>query len=188
MMYVLTAVLLVLLVAVILYYNKFITLKNMLKEAASGIDVQLKRRHDLVPNLIMTVKGYAKHEKTLFEKVAETRSVCLKANGLKEKADPESELGAGISRLLAVAENYPELKAGDNFLKLQKDLAEVEDNIQYARRYYNGVARDYNNATETFPGLLIAKAAGFSHEDFFELKDANDKEVVSASFKEPSNV
>jgi LemA protein len=166
----------------VLLYNRLISLVNMSKEAASGIDVQLKRRYDLVPNLIDVVKGYAKHEKSLFEKVAATRSDCIKTQNLVSKADMENKLALGIDRLIAIAENYPELKAGENFIKLQQDLVEIEDNIQYARRYYNGVIRDYNNAVQTFPGLLVAKTFNFKCKDYFELKDPEERKIVPAEF------
>ena len=171
-----------LVVIFIVLYNRLISLRNMIKEAAGGVDVQLKRRYDLVPNLIAVVKGYAGHEKKLFEKVAETRAGCLQTRDLSRKAELENRLALGIDRLIAVAENYPELKAGENFLKLQKDLFEVEDNIQYARRYYNAVVRDFNNTAETFPGLLAAKIFNFKREEFFELKEAVEREAVAAKF------
>lgn len=175
-------ILIVLIVILVYLFNRLVSLRNMLKEAASGIDVQLKRRYDLVPNLISTVKGYAGHEKGLFEKVAAVRADCLKTQVLSDKTGLENQLAAGIDRLIAVAENYPELKAGENFLKLQKDLFEIEDNIQYARRYYNAVVRDFNNIVETFPGLLVAGVFGFKRETFFELKEAAEREAVAAKF------
>ncbi|OGF46047.1 MAG: hypothetical protein A2231_12400 [Candidatus Firestonebacteria bacterium RIFOXYA2_FULL_40_8] len=172
----------VLIVGFIYIYNRLVRLRNAIREAASGVEVQLKRRYDLVPNLITTIKGYAGHEKGLFEKVAEVRATCINTQGLSNKVELENQLAFGIDKLIAVAENYPELKAGENFLKLQKDLFELEDSIQYARRYYNAVVRDFNNTVETFPGLLVAKLFNFKREAFFELKEAAEREVVAAKF------
>ena len=186
-MYYLIGGLVIVCVTAIYFYNRIVTLVNMKKEAESGIYVQLKRRYDLVPNLITTVKGYAGHEKGVFEKVAEVRSECLKINSVSDKVELENRLGAGIDRLIMIAENYPELKAGENFLKLQQQLAEVEDNIQYSRRYFNGVVRDYNNAVETFPGLLVAKGFKFGRAEFYELKNASEREAVVAEFSGGKN-
>ena len=139
-------------------------------EAWSGIDVQLKRRYDLIPNLVETVKGYSQHEKSLFEDIANIRTKAQQTDQIKEKGQMENALTQGIKGLFAIAEAYPDLKANQNFLDLQKSLTDVEDQIQYARRYYNGTVRDYNILVETFPSNLIATLGGFRVAEFFEIE------------------
>jgi len=161
----------------ILIYNKLVRGKNMMGEAWSGMDVQLKRRYDLVPNLVETVKGYSRHEKTLFEDIANIRTQCISTQEVKEKGTAESGLTKQLKNIFAVAESYPELKANQNFLELQKNLAEIEDQIQYARRYYNGTVRNYNILVESFPSNLIAILSGHKPGDFFEIELATQREA-----------
>lgn len=158
-------------------YNKFIKDKNLIKEAWSGIDVQLKRRYDLIPNLVETVKGYSSHEKNLFQSIAEARSKTMNTEILKEKAKGETQLSGMIKNLFAVAEAYPDLKANQNFLDLQNQLSEIEDQIQYARRYYNGVVRDYNIRVKSLPSNLIANVMNYEEEEFFEISLATERET-----------
>lgn len=163
-------------------YNALVHLNALLKEAWSGIDVQLKRRYDLVPNLVETVKGYQIHEKTTLENVAKFRSAAMQATGVEEKAQAEAGLTQTLKTLFAVAENYPELKANENFLRLQKQLSKIEDEIQLARRYYNGTARNYNIKVQTFPSHVVAVFAGFHEAPFFELSVAAEREVPTVKF------
>ncbi len=149
--------------AFFLLFNGLVRQKNLMKEAWSGIDVQLKRRADLVPVLAESVKGYSRHEKNIFEDVASLRT--------------QAEIVKGLKGLLAVAEQYPDLKASQNFLKLQKDLVDIEDNLQYARRYYNGTVRDYNTRVQSFPGVIVAKMFGFQPASFFEIEFATERKT-----------
>ena len=151
----------IILLWLVFVYNKLIRLKNQVKEAWADIEVQLKRRHNLIPNLVETVKGYAWHEKEVLTKITEARSKAIKADSLEEKAKAENFLTQTLKSLFAVAENYPQLKASQNFLLLQKDLTDSEDKIQAARRFYNGNVRDFNTKTETFPNNLMANMLGF---------------------------
>lgn len=182
---------LVLLVAVagyfVMVYNGLVKLKVLVEEAWSGIDVQLKRRYDLIPNLVETVKGYAKHEKGLFEKVAELRSAAMSAKSVEERGKVEGELTNTLKTLFAVAENYPQLKADANFMKLQEELSAIEDEIQNARRYYNGAVRDFNTKLQVFPTNLIAGMLGFKAREFFEASEEEKKAVkVDFSDDEPA--
>lgn len=156
-------------------YNQFIRWKNMMREAWSGIDVQLKRRYDLIPNLVEIVKGYGNYEKTLFEDIARLRTESLRTSAIDQKSRIENELSQSLKTIFAVAENYPELKANGNYLQLQKDLAEVEDQLQYARRYYNGTVKNYNILVESFPSLIIANLAGFRSAVYFEVESAAER-------------
>lgn len=158
-------------------YNRFIKQMNLVKEAWSGIDVQLKRRYNLIPNLVDTVKGYSSYEKELMQDITELRTRTMQLNSPGEKAKPESDLSGRLKTLLAVVENYPDLKASDSFLNLQQQLTEVEDQIQYARRYYNGAVRDYNTLIQSFPANLITSAFGFRQEEFFEITLATERET-----------
>ena len=144
-------------------FNRLIRDKNLMREGWSGIDVQLKRRADLIPLLVDAVKGYSSHEKKLFEEVAASHT--------------QGQIVGGLKNLLGLAERYPDLKASQNFLKLQKDLVEIEDNLQYARRYYNGCARNYNVRVQSFPGLIVARLFGFQPVDFFEIEYATERQV-----------
>ncbi len=167
---------------VISLYNSLQTLKVRIKEAWSQIDVQLKRRIDLIPNLVETVKGYASHEKEVFEKVTEARSALMSANTAKAAGDADAMLTGALGRLFAVAEAYPELKAQDGFLNLQKELSDTEDKVAYSRQFYNSVVRDFNQKIVVFPSNLIAGMLGFKAEEFFEAEEA-DKEPVKVDFK-----
>ncbi|GIK62060.1 MAG: LemA family protein [Ignavibacteriota bacterium] len=174
-----TAIILITIAALILWgiviYNFFIRDKNLIKEAWSGIDVQLKRRHNLIPNLVSAVQGYSKHEKTLLEDITKKRSEAVKVESLNDKAPAESDLSGMLKNLFIVAENYPDLKASDNFLNLQNQLTEIEDQIQYARRYYNGAVRNYNIRVESFPSNIIASIFNFNQESFFEISLATER-------------
>jgi LemA protein len=160
-------------------YNRLVRRRNLVAEGWSGIDVQLRRRADLVPNLVATVKGYAAHEKELFEQLAEWRGRSLQAAGPEPQAEAERGLGAALGRLFAVAEAYPELKADANFRHLQEQLAATEDELQMARRYYNGTVRELNTAVQSFPSNLVARGFDFSAAEFFEL-DAETPRAVPA--------
>ncbi len=166
----------------ILLYNGLVQLRVRSDEAWSDIEAQLKRRYDLIPNLVEAVKGYASHERGLFEKVAELRSRAMGAPGLREKGQAEGELTQALRTLFAVAENYPQLWANENFLKLQQNLAEVEEQIQLSRRYYNAVVRDLNTRIMVFPSNLIASWFGFKERDFFELEAPEERRPVRVQF------
>jgi len=165
----------------IFIFNALIKLRNRTKEAFSDIDVQLKRRHDLIPNLVETVKGYATHEKELFEKVTQARANAVNAKGVEEKGKAENMLSESLKSIFAVAENYPDLKASQNFLKLQDELSDTENKIQAARRFYNGNVRDFNTKTETFPNNLVVGMLGFKKFEFFQA-EAKEKENVEVKF------
>ncbi len=166
-------------------YNKLIRLKNTVKSSWSDIDVQLKKRYDLVPNLVETVKGYASHERSLFENVTKARSMAMHASTPADKAKAENMLMGTLKSLFAVAEAYPELKANANFMQLQSQLKELEDNIESARRYYNAVVRDFNIVIESFPSNIIAGAFSFKQEEFFELEAPEfERKPVKVSFSQ----
>ncbi|MDE2078823.1 MAG: LemA family protein [Patescibacteria group bacterium] len=165
-------------------YNRFITRRNNVKEAWADIDVQLKRRYDLIPNLVETVKGYVAHEKGVLEDVTAARTAAMNASGTADKAQAENALAGTLKSLFAVAENYPQLKANENFLQLQRDLTDTEDKIQAARRFYNTTVRDFNTSIQSFPGNVIANTFGFKQADLFELDgtDAAAREPVAVKF------
>ncbi|NCC93471.1 MAG: LemA family protein [Opitutae bacterium] len=163
-------------------YNGLVRKRNMVEEAWSGIDVQLKRRTDLIPNLVSTVKGYAAHEKGTLEEVVRLRNLAQNAHGVGETAQAQGLLGAALGKLIALAESYPDLKANANFAQLQATLGEIEDQIQLSRRYYNGAARDLNIAVESFPSNLIAGRFGFAKAEFFELESAAERAVPTVAF------
>lgn len=160
-----------------LTYNGLATGKVRIKEAFSGIDVQLKRRVDLIPNLVETVKGYAKHEKELLEKVTEARTSLMKATTPAEKAQSDNILTGALKSLFAVSENYPDLKASQNFLKLQEELSDIEAKIAYARQFYNTNVREYNATLANFPSGAIGRSFGFKEEEFFETEEGERKPV-----------
>jgi LemA protein len=173
----------ILAVAAIIVYNKLVRLRNTVDASWSDIDVQLKKRYDLVPNLVETVKGYASHEKSVFEKVTEARSNAMQARSPEEKAAAENMLGQTLKSLFAVAEAYPDLKASTNFSQLQLQLQGLEDNIESARRYYNAVVRDYNTLIQSFPSNLIASNFSFQRREFFELESPSvERAPVKVSF------
>ena len=160
---------------IVFTYNLFIRDKNLIKEAWSGIDVQLKRRHNLIPNLVESVKGYSNYERNLLENITQKRSEAAKIESIKEKAPAESDLSGMLKNLFIVAENYPDLKANKNFLDLQNRLVEIEDQLQYARRYYNGAVRNYNIRVESFPSNIIAGIFDFKQDNFFEISLATER-------------
>ena len=162
-------------------YNGLITLKNRTKEAWSDIDVQLKRRYDLIPNLVESVKGYAKHEKELLNEVTKARTEAMQTKGLADKAAKENMLSETIKSLFAVAENYPDLKANQNFLHLQEELSDTENKIEAARRFYNGNVRDFNIKIQVFPNNMVANQLGFKEFELFEAQ-AGEKEPVKVEF------
>ncbi len=166
--------------------NSMVGARNRVDEAWSGIDVQLKRRHDLVPNLVETVKGYATHEREVFEKTSQARAQAMSARTPAEASKAEGQLSAALTDLRAVAENYPQLRATENFQKLQNELMEIEDEIQAARRIYNSNVQSYNTKIQVFPNSLIANSSGFTARQFFEIADAAEREPVQVSFSEPS--
>lgn len=163
-------------------YNSLVRMRYRVREAWSDIEVQLKRRYDLIPNLVETVKGYMTHEAGVFEKVTEARTKALGAQTKDEKAGAENVLSGTLKTLFAVSENYPELKANVNFLDLQRELADTENKIQAARRFYNGNVMEYNTVIETLPTNLIAGALGFKKEEFFGLESEAEKEPVKVKF------
>jgi LemA protein len=179
-------ILIIILVVVALYvivaYNGMIKMKNQAKEAWSDIDVQLKRRYNLIPNIVETVKGYAAHEEGVFTKVTEARAAALNATNMKDHGAAENMLSGALKSLFALAENYPELKANENFMQLQNELVDTEDKIQSARRFYNSIARDFNTKLQQFPGSIVAQTFGFKEVEFFELDDEKEKENVQVSF------
>lgn len=162
-------------------YNSLVTRKTRVDESWAGIDVQLKRRSSLIPNLVETVKGYASHEKEVFEKVTSARSALMQAESPHDKAQADNMLSGTLKSLFAVSENYPELKANENFLSLQRDLSDTEDKIAYARQFYNGNVRDYNIQTKVFPNVLLAGMFGFKPAEFYEAEESA-KQDVSVSF------
>jgi len=163
-------------------YNKLVHLKALIEEAWSGMDVQLKRRYDLIPNLVATVKQYATHEKDIFDNVARMRAASMNATGIEQKAEAEKGLSAALRTLFAVAENYPNLEANENFLSLQKELSNLEHEIQLARRYYNGAARNFNIVVRSFPSRLVASLSGFEPAPYFELSSSSERENPRVQF------
>ncbi len=176
----------VVLIYAVIVFNRLVRQRNVVREAWSGIDVQLKRRTDLVPALVETVKGYATHERTLLEEVTQKRAMSIDAQAagnVAQNAQATQQLGTAVGRLIAVAEAYPQLKANENFLKLQEQLSEIEEQLQYARRYYNGAVRNMNISIQSFPELLIAKPLGFGEQPFFELDDRAQGNNPNISFE-----
>ncbi|MBT4855906.1 LemA family protein [bacterium] len=166
----------------VMTYNRFIRLRTLLKEAWSGIDVQLKRRYDLIPNLVSTVKGYSVHEKSIFEDIAKYRAASMGATDMGQKSEAEVGLTGALKTLFAVAENYPDLKANANFLELQGKLAVLEEDIQLARRYYNGTVRNYNVLCTIFPSNIIASLASFKEAEFFEVSNSEERDTPNVKF------
>jgi len=167
----------------VVVYNRLVKNRNLVEEGWSGIDVQLKRRANLIPNLLETVKGYMAHERGLIEDVTKLRVEALGAKPPSEKGRTEGLLGAALGKLFAVAESYPELKANQNFIELHNSLDEVEEQIQLARRYYNGAVRNMNILVESFPSNLVARRFGFIQAEFFQLDDASERAVPEVSFR-----
>ena len=164
----LIAIIIIIIIAVIVLYNGLVTARNKVKNAWAQIDVQLNRRADLIPNLVETVKGYAGHEKTVFEDVTAARAGLMNANGVKEISEANNQLSSTLKTLFAVAENYPDLKANENFKDLQAQLSQTEDKIAYSRQFYNDCVLMYNNKCETFPSSIFAGMFNFKQADFFE--------------------
>ena len=189
MIYVIIIVAILLLIGLIyiLARNGIIRLRNQCDEAWSGIDVQLKRRHDLVPNLVESVKGYATHERETFEKVTQARAAAMQASGPEEAGKAESQLTAALGGLRVVAEQYPQLRATENFQQLQRSLSELEDEIQASRRIYNSNVQQYNTRIQQFPGSIIADRGSFTAKPFFEITDAADRETPQVSFSQPQS-
>ncbi len=172
-------------------YNSLVTLKNRVKEGWADIEVQLKRRYDLIPNLVETVKGYAKHERETLEEVIAARSAASKIDidasnvtheQMAQFMGAQEGLSGALGKLFALSENYPDLKANENFLELQRELSDTENKIQAARRFYNGTVRDYNTKIEMFPSNVIASTFNFTQREFFEVEDASQREVVDVKF------
>ncbi len=180
-LYLILGVVALIILWLVLTFNGLVRRRYHVREAWSDIDVQLKRRHDLIPNLVETVKGYMAHERGVFEKVTEARTRAMGAGTKEEKLGAENVLSGTLKTLFAVSENYPELKANANFLDLQRELADTENKIQASRRFYNGNVMDYNTKIDTFPTNLIAGAFGFKKEEFFGLEESQ-KEPIKVSF------
>ena len=167
---------------VIVKYNGLVTLRNQVTNGWKQIDVQLKRRHDLIPNVVETVKGYAKHERELLENVTRARSSAQMASGRTEQIQTESALSAALGRLIAVAERYPELKANQNFLALQEELSSTENKISFSRQHYNDTVMGYDSRRQVFPAVLFAGLFGFGQEPYWKIEDAAQREVPKVSF------
>jgi LemA protein len=164
-------------------YNRLVSKRNLVKEAWSGIDVSLKKRYDLIPSLVETVKGYAAHEKNTLEEVTRYRTASMNAGSTAEKAQAEGGLTRALGSLFAVAENYPDLKASENFRQLQAELSDIENNLESARRYYNGTVRENNILVESFPSNIVAGMFKFEKSEFFEIEDNTHRERPTVSFQ-----
>jgi len=182
--WIIVAIIVVLLFFGVSIYNALIQLKNKVEEAWADIETQLKRRYDLIPNIVETVKGYASHEKNTFEEVTKARSMAMQAGSLEERANAENMLSGTLKSLFALAENYPELKANQNFLDLQQTLKDIEEHLQLSRRYYNATVRDFNTKIEIFPNNVFAGAFHFAKREFFEVEKPEERENVKVSFGE----
>lgn len=180
--YIIFAIIFIVIAWLIAVYNGFVKLKNRAKEAWSDISVQLKRRYDLIPNLVSTVKGYATHEREAFENVTNARARAISAQGVGEKAQAENMLSGALKSLFAVAEAYPELKASVNFLELQRELSDTEDKIQASRRFYNANVRDLNTKIESVPANIVAGMFNFKQMELFELENLVEKEAPQVKF------
>jgi LemA protein len=180
LLWILVIAVVVVLLYIIATYNGLISLKTRTEEAWSDITVQLKRRYDLIPNLVSTVKGYAKHEKEVFEKVTKARAEAMSAKGLGSKAKAEKSLADALKSVFAIAENYPNLKANENFLKLQGELSETENKVEASRRFYNANVRDYNIRIKSFPANVVASSFNFTSKDLFDVAEAEKSEVEKA--------
>ena len=175
--WIILGVVLLLLIIVISIYNGLVRLRNQVKNAWAQIDVQLKRRNDLIPNLIETVKGYAKHEKTVFENVTKARTAVMNASGVEDKAAASNQLSGTLKSLFAVAENYPQLKANENFLQLQEELTGTENKIAYSRQHFNDMVMRFNTRIELFPNNIFANMLNFKQEEMFKTDDEEKKNV-----------
>lgn len=182
-LWVILIILAIILIWIAAVFNRLVRLKNQTNEAWSDIDVQLKRRYDLIPNLVETVKGYAKHEKGLLEEVTKARTEAMSAKSFEDRAAKENQLSETLKSLFAVAENYPNLKANENFSKLQDELTDTEDKIEAARRFYNGNVRDFNIAIESFPSNIVAGMFNYEKRQLFQLEEKAESEPVKVDFK-----
>ncbi|MBI2459884.1 MAG: LemA family protein [Parcubacteria group bacterium] len=182
LLWIILAVMAVLILAIIAMYNSLIRAKVRVDEAWSDIDVQLKRRYDLIPNLVETVKGYAAHEKETLDAVVKARNQAMQAGSAEAKAQAENALSQTLKSIFALAESYPNLKANENFLELQRELTDTENKIQAARRFYNGNARDFNTKLQVFPTNIMAGLMGFTAKEFFGLEDEKERENVQVKF------
>jgi len=182
--YIIVGVVVILIILFIVTYNRLVRLRNQVKNAWAQIDVQLKRRHDLIPNLIETVKGYMKYERETLEAITKARNLAQQAasSGPAVRAKAETELSSALGRLLAVVENYPDLKANQNFLALQEELTSTENKISFSRQYYNDSVLSYNNRTQMFPSNMVASMTGFKASEFFEVSVAGEREAPKVSF------
>jgi LemA protein len=179
---VLLVIIAVVVIAAVGIYNGLIVLRNRCENAWSQVDVQLKRRYDLIPNLVETVKGYAKHEREVFEKVTQARTSAINAGTVKDQAQAENMLSGALKSLFAVAENYPELKANQNFLMLQEELAGTENKITYARQFYNDMVMKFNQKQQVFPSNIIANMFSFKEREYFEIEEPAAREPVKVQF------
>ena len=171
------AIIVIILLFITSTYNGLVRSRNKVKDQFSQIDVQLKKRADLIPNLVETVKGYAKHEEGTLEKIIKARNAYLKADSLEDKVEANNEISGAMSKLFALAESYPDLKANTNFIELQKELKDIEDKISYARQFYNDAVLMYNNKIEVFPNNIVASLFSFKKESFFEIAEEERKNV-----------
>lgn len=170
-MYIILGILAIVIIIIVSMFNGFVRGRNRVEEAWADIEVQLKRRYDLIPNLVNTVKGYATHESTAFEKVTEARAQAMGAKTMSDHATSEKVLGSAISGIFGIAEAYPELKANTNFMELQRELSDTENKISAARRFYNGLVRDFNTSLQVFPRNVFAKMFSFTKKEFFDIDD-----------------
>src|SRR3954451_10318381 len=184
--WVILAVVALLILFVIALYNRLVRLRALVKEGFSGITVQLRRRADLIPNIVETVKGYATHEREVFEQVSANRSAALSAGSVQATAQADAQMTGLLGRLFAVAEAYPELKANTNFLQLQDQLASVEGELQASRRYYNATVRDLNSSIQSFPAVVVAGPLGFREEPFYQDDDPSIQSAPKVSFAQPA--
>lgn len=182
LIYVVVVLVALLVLWLVVLFNALIALKNRVKEAYADVDVQLKRRYDLIPNLVETVKGYMKHEQKTLQAVTEARTIAMRAEEAPTRARAEDILTNTLKSLFAVAENYPDLKASANFSKLQDELSDTENKIQAARRFYNGMVRDFNTKIETFPNNMVAQTLTFRQFAYFEVKSQHERENVAVKF------
>lgn len=180
--WIILGIVVVLIIVAISAYNSLITLRNKVKDQWSQIDVQLKKRADLIPNIVETVKGYATHEKETLENVIKARNALNSAKNVDEEMTANNEITSALTKLFALSEAYPDLKANDNFMSLQKDLKEIEDKISYARQFYNDSVMIYNNKVQMFPSNIIANMFNFKEEKFFEIENEQEKEPPKVSF------
>lgn len=179
--WILIAIVVLLFLIFVGYYNRFVVLSNRIENSLGQIDVQLKRRADLIPNLVETVKGYAKHEKEAIKEVTDARKALVSAKGLPDRVKADRNLEGALGRLFAIAEGYPDLKANTNFLELQRELTSTEDKVAYSRQFYNDSILDYNNKCKTFPGKMFASMYGFQPKEYIQIPEA-DRKPVSVKF------